>query len=77
MALGEVVSLQVARARRDRARSDEPWVSKRDIAAFFGVSGRTVERWMRRGLPFDKPFAGGSVRYRLSECEEWFRSGGA
>jgi transposase len=40
-----VIDFQQARARRV-ARANEPWLSKREIAAHFGVSVRTITRWM-------------------------------
>ena len=40
--------------------------TKPSVAAFYDVSERTVERWMRRRLiPFFK--IGGKVRFRLSD----------
>jgi excisionase family DNA binding protein len=49
-------------------------LTKRELAARWGVSERSVERWMReRGLPFEKPFEGGMVRFVPSEVEAWWR----
>lgn len=67
--MGELVQLaSVQGARRGR---EQP-CTKAQVAAHFRVSTRTISRWMDRGMPFDKPFEGGSVRFRLSECDQWF-----
>ena len=68
--------ISIDEAREQRQAREEPLKTKPEIAAHYVVSERTIERWMRDGFPYDKPFAGGSVRFRLSECETWF-SGGA
>jgi hypothetical protein len=49
---------------------DEPWVTSEVVAAHFGVTRSSVKRWGYEGLP-SKKFQRG-VRYRLSECQEWF-----
>ena len=51
----------------------EPWVTKARIAEYFQVSGRTVERWKQRGMPFHR--LGGTVRFRISEVESWWLKG--
>jgi len=66
-----VVQLSDRRSRRWR----EPAQTKAEVAAHLRVSERTIERWMRdRDLPFEKPFEGGSVRFRLSAVDGWFAS---
>lgn len=74
---GVVVSFEEARRRRaerELAR-DEPWRSKRDVAAHLGnVSTKTVERYMKLGLPFSKPLENGAVKFKLSEVDEWVRA---
>jgi hypothetical protein len=67
---GTVIDLQRFRDRRQRALT-EPWRDQRYIAAHFGVTTRTVQNWMRRGLPFSKPFPTGVPRFKVSLCEEW------
>lgn len=42
----------------------EPWLTKREIAAHFKISPRTV---VRHNFPHTK--VGGQNRYRISECE--------
>lgn len=47
------------------------YVGKKDIANYFGVTTRTVERWTRHeGFP--GYFVGGRNIYRLVECRRWF-----
>jgi predicted DNA-binding transcriptional regulator AlpA len=66
-----VIDLGAARARRV-ARAQEPWVSKREIAAHCGVGVRTIERWVaERGFPQHKRWEHGVARYRVSEADEW------
>jgi excisionase family DNA binding protein len=72
--MGQVVDLAAERERRG-VRTERLW-TKAEIAAHFGVSTRTVERWMRdRGFPCLRRFEGGSVRFRLADCEAWLRGG--
>lgn len=71
--MGQVVELAAVRAQR---RGQEPPMTKREIAAHFKVTERTITRWMRRGMPYDKPFEGGSVRFNLARCVEWFERHG-
>ncbi len=68
--MGELVQLQEVRARRGR---DVPWMTKREIAAHFGVHVGTIDRWMKKGMPYEKRFEGGVVRFVIADCEAWFR----
>lgn len=47
-------------------------LTKRHLAAAMGVSTRTVERWMRTGLPTRS--IGASTRFNRFEAEAWIRS---
>jgi excisionase family DNA binding protein len=48
------------------------WLSKAEIAAHFGVSTRTITRWMsERGMPFQRPWRGAHPRFRIADCERW------
>jgi phage terminase Nu1 subunit (DNA packaging protein) len=55
----------------------ERWVRKGELVDHFGVSSRTVERWMAAGMPYRKGIPGkkrekqDSVRFKLAECEAW------
>lgn len=71
MALAQVVDFTAAVQRR--ARKAEPLSSKAEVAEHFRVSERTISRWMLAGMPFEKPFERGSVRFRLGACDDWFR----
>jgi hypothetical protein len=51
----------------------EGLVKKAALADHFQVSPRTVERWVADGMPCHR--LGGSVRYRISECEAWLEEG--
>ena len=48
----------------------EPWLTKRELAAEFKVSVRTIER-----LQLPAMRVGGQNRYRLSEVERYLRDG--
>lgn len=75
--LQKVVSIDAARKARERGGPrgpQEPPLTKKEIAAHFKVHERTITRWMRdRGMPYSKPFEGGSVRFDCEPCEAWFR----
>jgi predicted DNA-binding transcriptional regulator AlpA len=47
----------------------EPWLSKRQIADYFGRSTRWVELRVREGLP--SKMIGGRRGFQLSEVEAW------
>lgn len=61
----------------------EPRVTKGELARYLRVSEKTIERWMHdrayarggRPVPFEKPFANGWVRFRISEVETWLAAG--
>lgn len=53
----------------------EPWVSVDDVAKHLGVVKDSVYRWIeRKGLPARR--IGRLWKFRLSEVDEWVRSGG-
>jgi excisionase family DNA binding protein len=51
--------------------ADGGWVNKATVAAHLSVSQRTVERYMRRGLPYVKLYDGGAVRFRIAAVDAW------
>jgi excisionase family DNA binding protein len=52
----------------------EKWVNLEDIAEYLSVSKDTVRAWMREGkLPINK--AGKRYKFKISEVDEWLRSG--
>ncbi len=53
----------------------EPWVTLQDVAKHLQVVEETVHRWIRKGLPATK--AGRVWRFKLTEVDEWLRSGSA
>lgn len=70
--MGQLVVLEERRERRSRPPLEKR-LTKGEVAQLLGVSSRTVENWMRRGMPFEKPFPHGSVRFVGSEVEGWLR----
>lgn len=62
-----IIDLDRARAQR-RGTSVAPWTRKRELAQHLGVSQRTIERWMKKGLPHRKF---GCVLFQIPLCEAW------
>lgn len=59
-----------ATARDRKAGLSEPWLRKAELAAHFGISTKTVERWDADGHPRRKVSAR-LVLYRISDSEDW------
>jgi excisionase family DNA binding protein len=56
-------------------KQSEPWVSLDGIAQHLGVSQDTVHRWIRnRSMPAHQ--IGRLWKFKVSEVDEWVRSGG-
>jgi predicted DNA-binding transcriptional regulator AlpA len=80
-ALAPVIPLFDGR-RGETVPAAEARVTKAELARLLAVSEKTIERWMRdrayrrggRQVPFEKPFANGWVRFRVSEVESWLAS---
>lgn len=53
-------------------QTEEVWVGKADISRRFGVSVRTIENWMRQGMPHSRP-SPRMVRFWPKQCDDWFR----
>lgn len=54
----------------------EPWVSVENVANHLGVAKDSVYRWIdHKGLPAHK--IGRLWKFKLSEVDDWVRSGGA
>lgn len=68
--MGQVVELAVVREQQVRAQARP--ITKAQVAEHFSVSVRTVTRWMNTGLPYSKPYDGGSPRFNLRDCQDWF-----
>ncbi len=51
---------------------EEVWVGKAAISRRFGVSVRTIESWMRQGMPHSRP-SPRMVRFWPKRCDEWYR----
>ena len=54
----------------------EPWASVEDVAKHLGIAKDTVYRWIEsKALPAHK--LGRLWKFKLTEVDEWVRSGGA
>jgi excisionase family DNA binding protein len=52
----------------------EKWVNLEDIAKHLSVSHDTIRAWIRKGtIPFFR--AGKQYKFKISEVDEWVRSG--
>lgn len=69
----QLIDLTQARVRRS-ARASEPWVSKAEICRHLGKSHDTVERWMKRGLPYRKRFEHSFPMFQVSAVDEWLEA---
>ena len=55
---------------------EERWVGVEDVAAHLAVNKDSVYRWIEKmGLPAHR--LGRLFRFKLSEVDEWVKSGGA
>lgn len=55
--------------------SEESWVDIREVAAHLSVGKDSIYRWVdAKGFPAQK--VGRLLRFRLSEVDEWVKSGG-
>lgn len=56
--------------------AEERWVGVEDVASHLGVNKDSVYRWIEKmGLPAHR--VGRLFRFKLSEIDEWVKSGGA
>lgn len=56
--------------------SSEPWVSLQEVAKHLGVAKDSVYRWIdHKGLPAHK--IGRLWKLKITEVDDWVRSGGA
>ena len=54
----------------------ENWVTVKDVQAYLGVGRETILQWIsKRNMPAYK--VGRMWKFKLSEVDEWIRSGGA
>lgn len=60
----------------DTTQKTENWVSMKDVTTYLGVSRETVLQWIsNRNMPASK--VGRLWKFKLSEVDQWVRSGGA
>jgi hypothetical protein len=62
---------QVVPLRREFADL-EPWVSKKEIASYFGVTTTTIDVWTNLGMPHER--IGKRRKFRQGECDDWHRA---
>ena len=55
--------------------TDRKWMKKAELAEHFGVSTKTVELWVGKGMPEYRP-VGGHAIYDLEEAEAWVKQNG-
>lgn len=54
----------------------EPWVTMKDVQEHVGARRETIAQWIaKRNMPAYK--VGRQWKFKLSEVDEWVRSGGA
>ena len=54
----------------------EPWVTLKDVQSYLGVGRETILQWInKRNMPAYK--VGRVWKFKLSEVDDWIRSGGA
>lgn len=73
MALREMAPDNVVPFRRPDVAPITNTETKRELAGRLGVTPRSIERWMRMGLPHVKPFEHGMVRFVPAEVDSWLR----
>lgn len=57
-------------------KSIENWVTVKDVQAYLGVGRETILQWIaKRDMPAYK--VGRLWKFKLSEIDEWIKSGGA
>lgn len=52
----------------------EPWITKREIAKFFGASVRWIDDRLADGMP--SAMIAGKRKFRASEVEDWLEKEG-
>ncbi len=65
--------ISITDAREKRLVKDEQPMTIGEIATHFGVSTRTITRWIGDGMPHVRPFEHGLLRFSHSTCDTWFR----
>ena len=54
----------------------EKWVNLKEIAAHIGVSEDTIRLWIKKGtIQYSR--AGKQYKFKISEIDEWLKSGQA
>ena len=73
--MGEVIPFP--KGGRWGRQAPEAFITKRELAAYLGVSESWIQRRMKLGLPFHRePVFGRTVRFKRSEVDAWLESRG-
>jgi hypothetical protein len=72
---GEVLSSRGTRRALEVGAVTDSWLTKGEIARHLRVSTKTVERYMKRGMPYSKPFRNGSVTLNAADVDAWRQAG--
>lgn len=67
--VNDAVNAAVERLRPHLATPSDV-VDRAGLAKHFRVSESTISRWMKQGLPYDRP-PGAHPRFRISSCDQW------
>lgn len=60
----------------DEIQNVEPWVTLKSVQSYLGVGRETILQWInKRNMPAYK--VGRLWKFKLSEVDDWIRSGGA
>ena len=61
-------------SNEDSITMPEKWVNLEDIAEYLSVSHDAIREWIRKGMiPYSR--AGKRYKFKISEVDEWVRSG--
>jgi hypothetical protein len=72
--LGQVVWLPCPGMAREKLDPLEPWVGKRELAAYFACSVRWIESRVAEGMP--SAIVAGQRKFKLKQAERWLEAEG-
>ncbi len=53
------------------------WVNIEEVAAYLGIKPGTIRNWLRKGKEIPAHKVGKQWKFKLSEIDEWVKSGGS